>query len=135
MDLERRAHPPGGPDHDQARILAGRNRVAVSSSSTTEVVDGDARPLSVGIWCVVQSPTATATILPNEGIGVFVYNLVVGLLAQEKPPEVVLIALPTEHERVAAYLKAPLPHLRILPPPQALLPVWKDPGRLLRQVS
>jgi glycosyltransferase involved in cell wall biosynthesis len=92
------------------------------------------RPLRIGIWCIVQTPQATATILPNEGIGVFVYNLVAGLLAQEKPPEVVLVVRASEHRRVASFLKAPRPHLSILPPAEPLLPLWKDPGRLLQRV-
>jgi glycosyltransferase involved in cell wall biosynthesis len=100
-------------------------------SRTKELAD---RPLRIGIWCIVQSPQATATILPNEGIGVFVYNLVGGLLAQEKPPEVVLVVRASEHQHVAAFLKAPRPHLCILPPQQPLLPLWKDPGRLLQRV-
>jgi glycosyltransferase involved in cell wall biosynthesis len=91
--------------------------------------------LRIGIWCIVQSPHATATILPNEGIGVFVYNLLGGLFALPSPPEVVLMIQPTEHPRVGSALKAPRPNLRILPPPQPWLPSWKDPGRLVQRVA
>jgi glycosyltransferase involved in cell wall biosynthesis len=104
-------------------------------SGTPDVADPASRRLRIGLWCIVQSPQATATILPNEGIGVFVYNLVGGLLAQERPPEVVVVIDPAEHSRVASFLKAPRPHLRILPPPQPRLPFWKDPGRFVRRVA
>jgi glycosyltransferase involved in cell wall biosynthesis len=93
------------------------------------------RPFRLGLWCVWESPEATASILPNDGIGVFVYNLIGGLLAQENPPEVVLVVRPSEHHRVASFLKAPRPHLTILPPPPPRVPFWKDPAGLLRRVA
>jgi len=109
--------------------------VAIVPSDTREPQGGEDRPLRIGIWCIVQSPQASATILPSEGIGVFVYNLLGGLFALPRPPEVVLIIQPTEHRRVGTALKAPRPNLRILPPPQPWLPSWKDPARFLQRVA
>ncbi len=92
----------------------------------------DGSRLRVGVWCVIQSPAGTATVLPDEGIGVFVYNLVGGLLAQDVPPEVVLVVRPEERDRVESFLRAPRPNLYVFPPRPPRGRWWKEPGRLLR---
>jgi alpha-1,3-rhamnosyl/mannosyltransferase len=109
--------------------------VDAAPSGPIDLARRDDRPLRIGFWCVVQSPQATATILPNEGIGVFLYNLVAGLLAQEQPPEVVLVIDPVEHRRVGAFLRAPRPNLHILPPRLPALSFWKDPGRCVQWIA
>ncbi len=108
--------------------------MGIDPSDAADKSRGD-KPLRIGIWAIVQSPQAMATILPNEGIGVFVYNLLGGLFALPEPPEVVLMIQPSEHRRVASALKAPRPNLQILPPPPPWVPPWKDPGRFIQRLA
>jgi glycosyltransferase involved in cell wall biosynthesis len=104
-------------------------------SDPTQPKGGDKRPLRIGIWCIVQSPQAMATIQPNEGIGVFVYNLLGGLFAQPVPPEVVLMIQPSMHKKVTSTFKAQRPNLRVLPPPPPWQPPWKDPGPYIQRLA
>jgi glycosyltransferase involved in cell wall biosynthesis len=52
----------------------------------------------IGIWCDYGF-----TILPDEGIGVLIYNLVQGFLRQTEPIEVVLLVSPGDKKRVAGF--------------------------------
>jgi glycosyltransferase involved in cell wall biosynthesis len=78
---------------------------------------------------------ARGTILPNEGIGVFIYNLLGGLLELPQPPDVVLMIDPKEHHRVTPSLKLPRPNLRVLPPPEPWLPSLNDPSDVLKRLT
>jgi glycosyltransferase involved in cell wall biosynthesis len=59
---------------------------------------GKTTPFRVGIWCDYEQP-----ILPDEGIGVLVYNLVQGFLDLEEPVEVVLLVKPGWQKQVASF--------------------------------
>jgi glycosyltransferase involved in cell wall biosynthesis len=58
------------------------------------------RPFRLGVWCDYYGITLT----PTGGIGVFVYNLVAGLLALEDRIEVVLLVRPGDQKVAAAFL-------------------------------
>ncbi len=55
-------------------------------------------PFRIGIWCDYGF-----TYVPNEGIGVVIYNLVQGFLALEQAVELVLLVKPGDQERVASF--------------------------------
>jgi glycosyltransferase involved in cell wall biosynthesis len=55
-------------------------------------------PFRIGIWCDYESP-----VLPDEGIGVLVYNLIQGFLRLEEPLEVVLLVSPGDQKKVASF--------------------------------
>jgi hypothetical protein len=55
-------------------------------------------PFRIGIWCDYGF-----TYVPNEGIGVVIYNLVQGFLALEECVEVVLLVKAGDQERVASF--------------------------------
>lgn len=66
--------------------------------------------LCIGVWCDYG-----VTLAPTEGIGVFVYNLVAGLLRLDEPVEVVMVVRPGDRH-IPAGLAALAPgRLRIIP--------------------
>src|SRR5258708_6277989 len=72
--------------------------------------------MRIGIWCEFGGQTLS----PFEGIGVFVANLVTGLVRQPGRVEVVLLVHPDDPEVMA-------PLCRLAPARVSLLP---DPGQL-----
>src|SRR5947208_715055 len=79
------------------------------------------RPIRIGVWCDYG-----VTLTPTEGIGVFVYNLVAGLLELDDPVEVVLLVRPGDQE-MAKRLTVPAPgRLRIVPEIWPIIP--QSPG-------
>jgi alpha-1,3-rhamnosyl/mannosyltransferase len=52
---------------------------------------------------MVDTPVGPITILPNEGIGIFIHNLVGGLMALAEPVEVALVVHPRDQDLMASY--------------------------------
>ena len=69
-----------------------------------------ARPIRIGVWCDYG-----VTLTPTEGIGVFVANLVRGLLELDEPVEVVMLVRPGDQKVVANLRRHAPSRLRILP--------------------
>lgn len=67
----------------------------------------------VGFWMVWERAEKRGTILPNEGIGVFACNLIVGLLQQREPVEVTVLCLDQHRDQLEDSL-GPHPRLRVL---------------------
>jgi glycosyltransferase involved in cell wall biosynthesis len=70
----------------------------------------DPRRLRIGIWCDYGY-----TITPKAGIGVFVYNLIAGLLSLEEPVEVVMLVRPGDQGIVSYLQKRAGDRLRVAP--------------------
>jgi glycosyltransferase involved in cell wall biosynthesis len=83
----------------------------------------------VGIWCDYGF-----TLLPDEGIGVLVYNLVQGLLRIEEPVEVVLLVSAGDQSRVASFT-GNHEHLRILSRQDRMPRWWRVVHRFLNNWS
>jgi glycosyltransferase involved in cell wall biosynthesis len=58
------------------------------------------------------------TLLPKSGIGVFVYNLIDGLLTLSPPPQITLLTHPGDQEGLAECAERWQDRVRILPPPE-----------------
>jgi glycosyltransferase involved in cell wall biosynthesis len=56
------------------------------------------KPFRIGIWCDYGF-----TIIPNEGIGIFIDNLITGLLAQSETLEVVVSVNPGDQDNAQSY--------------------------------
>ena len=89
---------------------------------------------------MVETTAGPITILPNEGIGVFVHSLVGGLMAQREPVEVVLVVHPRDHDQVASYHGPHASRVRVLsrprenPPVRQRLGIPRHLGQLLRSL-
>jgi glycosyltransferase involved in cell wall biosynthesis len=71
------------------------------------------QPLKIGIWCDFGQ-----TLLPHEGIGVFVHSLASGLLSLKDPVTLTMATHPGDHE-VMNELRAEAPdRVRVLPEPE-----------------
>jgi glycosyltransferase involved in cell wall biosynthesis len=70
----------------------------------------DKRPFRIGVWC-----DYSITLMPTSGIGVFVYNLLAGLLDLEERIEVVLLVRPGDQKVAAATLAKSRGKLRVIP--------------------
>lgn len=70
------------------------------------------KPLRIGFWCDYRT-----TLLPQAGIGVFVYNLIDGLLAADPNLTLTLQISRGQERRVAAHLARWGARVRIWPPP------------------
>jgi len=68
------------------------------------------RPIRIGIWCDYG-----VTLTPTEGIGVFVYNLVGGLLELDEAVEVVLLVRPGDQKMAGSLVPRPSSRLRVVP--------------------
>src|SRR5437773_11767398 len=86
------------------------------------------RPLHIGILCDYGF-----TLLPKSGIGVFVYNLIDGLLTLSPCPEITLLAHPGDQEDLEECAKRWGPRVRILPPFEDSKKVAARLGRRLRR--
>src|SRR5438874_684261 len=75
------------------------------------------RPIRIGIWCDYG-----ITLTPTEGIGVFVYNLVAGLLELEDEVEVVLLVRPGDQKMAAGLVPHAADRLRIVPEIWPIIP-------------
>src|SRR2546425_9591540 len=71
------------------------------------------RPLHIGILCDYGF-----TLLPKSGIGVFVYNLIDGLLTLSPRPQITLLTHPGDQEGLAECAERWQDRVRILPPPE-----------------
>jgi glycosyltransferase involved in cell wall biosynthesis len=70
-----------------------------------------ARPFRIGVWCDYG-----VTLTPTEGIGVFVWNLIGGLLELEEPLEVVVLVAPGDQHLVRdLHERFPI-RLQVVPP-------------------
>jgi glycosyltransferase involved in cell wall biosynthesis len=72
-----------------------------------------ATPLHIGILCDYGF-----TLLPKSGIGVFVYNLIEGLLTLPHRPRVTLLAHPGDQQELEECANRWEDRVRILPPPE-----------------
>jgi glycosyltransferase involved in cell wall biosynthesis len=92
----------------------------------------------IGIWCDYGF-----ALTPKAGIGVFVYNLVAGLLSLDEPIEVVMLVPPGDQDVVSPLrLQAP-DQVRVTPPPntraqwlrraQVLRAIWLSIGTAIRR--
>jgi glycosyltransferase involved in cell wall biosynthesis len=70
-----------------------------------------ALPIHVGVWCDYG-----VTLTPTEGIGVFVVNLVDGLLSLAEPIEVTLLVRPGEQHLVDSLQRRYPGRLHVVPP-------------------
>jgi glycosyltransferase involved in cell wall biosynthesis len=75
--------------------------------------------MRIGIWCDYG-----VTLTPTEGIGVFVANLVSGLLELNEPLEVVLLIRPGDHHLVESLGSRFPDRLQIVPPRWPEIPAW-----------
>jgi glycosyltransferase involved in cell wall biosynthesis len=94
-----------------------------SKASTTSEDLSNARRFRIGIWCDYGF-----TLTPKAGIGVFVYNLVAGLLSLDEPIEVVMLVSPGDQEIVSPLRMQAPGRLRVAPPPNTR-------GRWLRRAQ
>jgi glycosyltransferase involved in cell wall biosynthesis len=77
-----------------------------------------ARPFRIGICCDYG-----VTLLPQEGIGVFIFNLVAGLLQLDEPLEVVLMVHPGDQNRIS-FPERKNARLEVHPPLERI-PAWR----------
>ena len=70
----------------------------------------DKRPFRIGVWC-----DYSITLTPTSGIGVFVYNLLAGLLELREEMEVILLVRPGDQKEAAAFLPRGRGILRVIP--------------------
>jgi glycosyltransferase involved in cell wall biosynthesis len=89
------------------------------------------KPFRIGIWCMVETTAGPITILPTEGIGVFVHNLVGGLMALPEVVEVALVVHPRDQEQVTAYHCRHGSRVRVLSRPKENPPVRQRLGKYL----
>ena len=82
-----------------------------------------ARPLRIGIWCDYGF-----TLTPKTGIGVFVYNLVAGLLSLDEPIEVVMLVRQGDQRVTDCLRESARGRLHVIPEPSWLIPlsIWMD---------
>jgi glycosyltransferase involved in cell wall biosynthesis len=69
------------------------------------------RPLRIGVWCDYG-----VTLTPTEGIGVFIWNLIGGLLELDEPVQVVMLVAPGDQHLVTDLQKRFPGRLHIVPP-------------------
>jgi glycosyltransferase involved in cell wall biosynthesis len=80
------------------------------------------QPIRIGVWCDYG-----VTLTPTEGIGVFVYNLVEGLLSLDEPVEVTMLVRPGDQNLAAELVRKFPGRLRVLP---EVWPIVKSSARL-----
>jgi len=88
--------------------------------------------LRIGIWCMVDTNAGPISILPNEGLGVFVHNLVDGLMALDEPVEVALVVHPRDQDRVAAHHGQHVGRVRVLSRLRPAMPPRKRTSAFLK---
>jgi glycosyltransferase involved in cell wall biosynthesis len=76
------------------------------------------RALRIGVWCDYG-----ATLVPTEGIGVFVYSLVAGLLSLPDQLEIVMLVRPGDEHVVEHLRKRGRGRLRVIPEVRCA-PAW-----------
>src|SRR5437899_12213328 len=69
-----------------------------------------ARPLRIGIWCDYGF-----TLTAKTGIGVFVHNLVAGLLSLDEPIEVIMLVAPGDQGTMSSLQRQAAGRLKIAP--------------------
>lgn len=82
------------------------------------------RPLRIGVWCDYGF-----TLEPTQGVGVFTFNLVAGLLQLDEPLEVVMLVGPKDQHVAADLLRQANGRLRIVPDPMTR--DWRLPPAVL----
>ncbi len=70
------------------------------------------RPLRIGVWCDYG-----VTLTPTEGIGVFVWNLIGGLMELDEPLEVIVLVAPGDQQQVEPLQRRFPGRLHVVPPP------------------
>jgi glycosyltransferase involved in cell wall biosynthesis len=78
--------------------------------------------LRIGIWSMIDTNAGPVSILPGDGVGVFVHNLVGGLMELEEPVEVALIVHPRDQEPLTAYHGRHGSRVRVLSRPRQEIP-------------
>jgi glycosyltransferase involved in cell wall biosynthesis len=87
--------------------------------------------LRIGIWCMEETDTGPASILPGEGVGGFVHNLVGGLMELDEPVEVALVVHPRDQDRMASHYLRHGGRVRVLSRPNQPPPAGRQIGKLL----
>jgi glycosyltransferase involved in cell wall biosynthesis len=85
------------------------------------------RPLHIGIVCDYDF-----TLLPHSGIGVFVYNLIEGLLSLTPHPRITLLVNPGDQEKLKEWAERHSAGVTISPPLEQSSKGWIRFGRLAR---
>jgi glycosyltransferase involved in cell wall biosynthesis len=83
--------------------------------------------LRIGVWCDYG-----VTLTPTEGIGVFVWNLVGGLLELDEPLEVIMLVAPGDQYLVEDLRKRFPGRLHVVPPVRSRLFGLPVPAQLLQ---
>ena len=92
-------------------------------SMLQKIPSHEARPLRIGVWCDYRF-----TLTPKTGIGVFVYNLVAGLLSLDEPIEVVMLVRQGDQRVTDCLRESARGRLHVIPEPSWLIPlsIWMD---------
>src|SRR5262245_9107401 len=98
---------------DLARLAAWAEDAARDVTPAAELAD---RPFRIGVWCHYGT-----TLTPNEGIGVFTYNLMQGLLQLAEPVELAVMVRPGDQHLVAPLAERAPGRVHVLPDPKRRL--------------
>jgi len=85
------------------------------------------RPFRIGIWCDYG-----VTLTPTEGIGVFVWNLIGGLMELDEPLEVVVQVSPGSQRLFEPLRSRFKGRLQIVPPIWPTISGWPFPTRVIQ---
>jgi glycosyltransferase involved in cell wall biosynthesis len=78
-----------------------------------------------------ETDTGPASILPGEGVGDFVHNLVGGLMELDEPIDVVVVVHPRDQDRMASHYPQHQGRVRVLSRPGQPPPTRRRVGRFL----
>ena len=87
--------------------------------------------MRIGVWCMEESDSGPASILPGEDVGDFVHNLVSGLMQLDAPLEVALVIHPRDQDRMTNHYRQYQGRLRVFSRPKQPPPAGRRIGRLL----
>jgi glycosyltransferase involved in cell wall biosynthesis len=87
--------------------------------------------MRIGIWSMIDTNAGPVSILPGDGVGVFVHNLVGGLTELDEPVEVALIVHPRDQDLLTAYHGRHSSRVRVLSRPQQEVPRRRRLAELL----
>lgn len=77
-------------------------------------IHGVAKPLRIGIWCRYSE-----TLTPRYGIGVFVFNLIDGMLESGADCTLVLLIMPGDHQALTDLVARGRGRIEVIPRPSA----------------
>ena len=88
----------------------------IDRTTPVETSKRDRRDFRLGLWTVYQNGGPVAGIVPDDGVGVFLFNLSRGLLQMKDGPPVVLVVHFTALEAYRAAFRDAGPRLEIVSP-------------------